>query len=104
MKIPAAAQLRIAMAILLAALSPCFCAMFASLALATRVLPMNVGDLIRESGAIFIGTVENVDPICPGRHKPCTQLIFSDVELVAGHIPRGKLTFMLPEGLMDDGT
>src|SRR5215471_9964143 len=87
----------------LVGLAACLLAVCTS-ALATRVVPMATPELFRNSAAIFIGEVRNSDPTCPGGKKPCTKVTFSGVEVLAGNLPQGDVTFDLPEGELDDGS
>jgi hypothetical protein len=80
------------------------CPILVPLSSATRVPIMAAEELIRKSGAVFIGTVAEVDPTCRRGYDPCTSVTFSDVEIVAGRLPEGELTFRLAEGQMADGT
>lgn len=73
-------------------------------AVATRVPLMPLPDLFGRSAAIYLATVRSVETPCPDREAPCTAVTFADVELVAGRLPEGELRFLLPEGVLPDGT
>lgn len=70
---------------------------------ATRVPKMNMKELITKTGLIFIGTVVNLDR-CSQEESPCTRVVFGNLEIINGKAPDKELAFLLPEGMLKDGS
>lgn len=65
---------------------------------------MPMRELLARTSLVFLGTVEKVDGECSGRQRPCTRVLFRNVDVIRGKPPGQEIAFQLPEGRLEDGT